>query len=89
MDFGTRLSGFGILASSLISCVTMGKLLNVSVSQFAQLSNGIPLDLPQKVVPVIHRCLTKYSCHFIIPHGFVVSYSGSWLLGAFAPRGIS
>lgn len=59
MDFGTRLSGFGILASSLISCVTMGKLLDVSVSQFSQLSNGIPLDLPQ-VVLVTYCCLTKY-----------------------------
>ena len=68
----------------------MGKLFNFSVSQFSQLSNGIPLDLPQKVVLVIYCCLTKYSCHFIIPHDVVGSYSGrAWLLGAFAPRGIS
>lgn len=50
LGFGTRMSGFYILAPALMSCVTLDKLHNFPVSKFSPLSNGIPLDLSQKVV---------------------------------------
>lgn len=50
--FGTRVSGFYILAPALMSCVTLDKLHNIPMSKLSPLSNGIPLNLSKKAVPL-------------------------------------